>query len=433
MKAILYCENPGPRLAYTADYIFTQLLGLEVYITQDQFEYQSFSGVKCNYSRAGLSAQEVHIKPQGLLHEQGIREQDIASFLVDELPAIFASGPGFDLSFDVFSAVFFILSRYEEYLSFEADQHGRFPAQISWAHRNNCLSYPIVWEWTKLLKQAFQQKYSLWSPSSPGYAFQPTYDVDLPWAYLHRGLRGWGRVGLDVLKGDWPQVRARWSVLCRRQEDPFFTFLKLKELHEAAGVRPRIFWLLADSSREDINPSWRLSAYQQLIQEVGKWSDFGIHPSYYSWTSASTVERDKKRLETITDAAITHSRQHFLRLRLPDTYRALLAAGIRHDYTMGFAAEPGYRAGTAVPFRWYDLENEEVTELWIHSFVVMDVTLKQYRGYSAQKAAVVLQDLKDYCQKEALPFCTLWHNSSFSNLHGWDGWWEVYENLVRDV
>jgi len=433
MKAILYCEKPVPRLAYTADYVFTQLLGLEVRIVYDQSEYQSFAGIKCNYSRASFSAQEVHIKPQGLLSEQGIYEQEIASFLAGDLPAIFASGPGYDLPFDVFSAVFFILSRYEEYLPFEPDQHGRYPAQISWAHRNNCLSYPVVWEWTKLLKQAFQQKYSHWPSEGPGYAFLPTYDIDLPWAYLHRGLRGWGRLGLDVLKADWPQVRARWQVWRQRQEDPFFTFSQLQELHKTTGVRPRIFWLLADPSREDINPSWKLSAYQQLIREVSEWSDAGIHPSYYSWMSASTVDRDKKRLEMITDSVITHSRQHFLRLRLSDTYRALLAAGIRHDYTMGFASEPGYRAGTSVPFRWYDLEREEVTDLWVHPFAVMDVTLKQYRGYSVQEAAVVLQDLKDYCQKEGLPFCTLWHNSSFSNLHGWAGWWNVYEGVVRDI
>ncbi len=433
MEAIFYCEKPGPRLTYIVDYIFTQLLGLKVYITHNQVEYQSFIGIQCNYSSTKLSVREVQVKPHGLLHEQGIREQVVASFLAGELPAIFASGPGYDLSFDIFSAGFFVLSRYEEYLPFEPDQHGRYPAQISWAHRNNCLSFPILWEWTKLLKEALQEKHPLWQPRSPGYACLPTYDIDLPWAYLHRGLRGWGRVGLDLLKGDWPQVRARWQVKCQGRDDPFFTFPRLQGLHAATGVRPRIFWLLANSSREDINPSWKLNVYQKLIREVSEWSDAGIHPSYYSWQSASIIEQDKKRLESISGLEITHSRQHFLRLDLSTTYRALLAAGIRHDYTMGFASEPGYRAGTATPFRWYDLERDEETELWIHPFAVMDVTLKQYRGYSAQEAAAVLQDLKGYCQKEELPFCTLWHNSSFSDLHGWGGWWEVYEDLVRGV
>ena len=350
---------------------------------------------------------------------------------MEGLPAFFAVGPGCDLPFDVFSAVFFVLSRYEEQLPFEPDQHGRYPAQMSWAYRNNCLAYPIVWEWVKLLQQAIQQKYPLWEPRSPGYAHLPTYDIDLPWAYRHRGLRGWGRAGLDVIKGDWPQVRARWQVCRHLQEDPYFTFPLLRELHATSKVRPRIFWLLADSTREDSNPSWKSTAYQKLILEVKEWSDIGIHPSYYSWQDASVVKRDKNRLELITGTEVKHSRQHFLRLGLPATYRALLAAGVRHDYTMGFAAQAGYRAGTAVPFRWYDLEREEETALWVHPFVVMDVTLKQYQGYAAQEAAVVLKYLKDYCQKEALPFCTLWHNSSFSGLHGWEGWWQVYEDLYK--
>lgn len=432
MEVIFYCEEPSPRLAYTVEYVFTQLLGQKVNITHDKSEYQSFIGVHCNYSSRGLLADEVHVKPHGLLHEPGVCEQVISTFLVEDLPAFFASGPGYDLPFDIFSTVFFVLSRYEEYLPFEPDQHGRYPAQISWAYRNNCLSYPIVWEWVKLLQQAIQQKYPLWTHRSPGYSYLPTYDIDLPWAYLHRGLRGWGRAGLDILKGNWSQVQARWQVHCQRREDPYFTFSLLRELHAITEVRPRIFWLLADSTREDINPSWRSGAYQKLIGEVKEWSDTGIHPSYYSWQDASMVKRDKNRLEVISGTEITHSRQHFLRLRLPDTYRALLAAGIQHDYTMGFASATGYRAGTAVPFRWYDLEKEAATELWLHPFSVMDVTLKQYQGYAAQEAAVVLQGLKSYCQKEALPFCTLWHNSSFSNLHGWEGWWEVYAALVRD-
>jgi hypothetical protein len=431
MEAIFYCERPSTRLTYIVDYIFTQLLGVKVYVTHKEVDYQSFIGIRCNYSGTKICSKEVHIKPHGLLYEQGVEEQVVTSFLVGDQPAIFASGPGYDLPFDVFSASFFLLSRYEEYLHFESDIHGRFPARASWAARNNCLGYSVLWEWSKLLRAAFLQKYPRWQPKPPGYVFVPTYDIDLPWAYLHRGLRGWGRVGLDLLKRDWPQVGARWQVQQQGKADPFFTFPRLQKLHNDTGTRPRVFWLLANSTREDINPSWKLEAYQKLIREVSEWSDSGIHPSYYSWQTASVIERDKKRLETIINSGITHSRQHFLRLRLPDTYRALLAAGIRHDYSMGFAAQPGYRAGTTEPFFWYDLKEDKMTELLVHPFGVMDVTLKQYLGYSAEEAVEALKDMQEYCQKEGLQFCTLWHNSSFSSLHGWDGWWEVYEGLQK--
>ncbi|MBK6903037.1 MAG: hypothetical protein IPH04_09570 [Saprospirales bacterium] len=52
----------------------------------------------------------------------------------EELPALFpvleASGSGW--SFDLFAMVFFMLSRYEEYLISERDEHGRFPPPPVW-------------------------------------------------------------------------------------------------------------------------------------------------------------------------------------------------------------------------------------------------------------------------------------------------------------
>ena len=96
---------------------------------------------------------------------------------------------------------------------------------------------------------------------------------------------------------------------------------------------------------------------------------------------------------------------------------------------MGYAEQPGFRAGTSEPFHWYDLAAERKTDLLVFPFAVMDVTLKNYQQMSPQEAQVMLQDLQAYCQTEGLTFCTLWHNSSFSEAHGWAGWWEVYRSL----
>lgn len=429
MEAILYCEEPSPRLNYIAEYLFETLLGIRVVVTHHEAEYQSFVGLRCNYSKTTLTKEEVHIRPQSLLFEKGIKEQLITSSLVEGIPVCYSIGPGYSLPFDVFSASFFILSRYEEYLPYTADQHGRYPAKQAWAQRNNCMSYPIVWEWTKLLARALQKAFPQWEPTPPGYRFIPTYDIDIPWAYSHRGLRGWGRAGLDLFRGNWPQLQARWCTQTRQAEDPYFTFPRLAKLHQETGVKARIFWLLANPSKEDINPSYRLPAYQRLIRKVANWSSTGIHPSYYSWQEMAIIKRDKKRLEEITGQEITHSRQHFLRWQLPVTYRELLAAGIQHDHSMGFAEVVGYRAGTTEPFRWYDLEQEVCTDLWVHPFAAMDVTLKQYLQYAPEKAKERLLAMQAYCQEEKLSFCTLWHNSSFSEVHGWAGWWKAYQAL----
>ena len=53
---------------------------------------------------------------------------------------------------------------------------------------------------------------------------------------------------------------------------------------------------------------------------------------------------------------------------------------------MGFADEPGYRAGTSKPYFWYDLNSEKETALRVFPFVMMDATLKRYLGLSPDKA-----------------------------------------------
>jgi hypothetical protein len=398
-------------------------------ITTDVSVYQSFTGVRINYSEAPVALPEVHLRPHGLLAATGTAEVPISTFVIGDTPAFFASGPGYALPFDPLAASFFLLSRYEEYLPFTPDGHGRYPAQLSWAVRSGCLQRPVVMVWALLLAEAIQRVFPGWVPVRPGYRFLPTLDVDLPWAFRHRGLRGLVRAGLEVLQGQWPMVRARLNVFWGGAPDPYFTFPQLQELHEAAQIRPRIFWLLGDRSRHDVNPPSDHTAYQQLIRHTDTWSDSGIHPSYRSFGSLARLRTEQQRLARILGQPVTHSRQHFLRLQLPQTYQQLLAAGLRHDYTMGYAEAPGYRAGTTEPFRWYDLSCEQTTDLWVHPFVAMDVTLQNYQGLSATAAAACLQDLQTYCRREQLSFAILWHNSSFSALHGWAGWWAVYAGL----
>jgi hypothetical protein len=93
---------------------------------------------------------------------------------------------------------------------------------------------------------------------------------------------------------------------------------------------------------------------------------------------------------------------------------------------MGYADAPGYRAGTSEPFYWFDLEHNTVTELLVHPFVVMDVTLRKYLALPPEEAQERIQRLRAYCSAQGLSFTTLWHNSSFAPHHGWAGWEQVY-------
>jgi hypothetical protein len=125
------------------------------------------------------------------------------------------------------------------------------------------------------------------------------------------------------------------------------------------------------------------------------------------------------------------SRQHYLMLSFPHTYQQLQKLGIREDYSMGYAANSGFRAGTFTPFRFYDLTTECETTLVIHPFAVMDVTLRHYLKLTPDDALERIKQLIDKVRKVDGTFTSLWHNESLSEHGVWKGWRGIFEGMVE--
>ena len=160
-------------------------------------------------------------------------------------------------------------------------------------------------------------------------------------------------------------------------------------------------------------------------------STTGLHPSYAASRDPELVGIEKARLEDCLKRPINRSRQHYLRLRIPETYRNLLRHGIRADYTMGYGDGVGWRAGTNQPFPWYDLEKEKETRLRVHPFAAMDVTLRNYLGFTAEEAERAVLSIYTAALPYGGPFMLLWHNSSFAPDYGWEDWKDMYVRLVE--
>ena len=61
--------------------------------------------------------------------------------------------------FDIFSAVFYLASRYEEYGGFTPDAHQRFPPEASILHKTESFEFPLINLWVKELKEALLLKW----------------------------------------------------------------------------------------------------------------------------------------------------------------------------------------------------------------------------------------------------------------------------------
>jgi hypothetical protein len=331
---------------------------------------------------------------------------------------------------DVFALCFFFLSRYEEYLPFAADTLGRFPSSQSLSARKGITHRAILDELVQLLATVLAAQFSgeVQAPDNE-FAIQSTVDVDQAWAYKYKT---WRSIAGRIYGSDWRGLVDAIKVSLDRSKDPFDTFDYLQRMHAECGVRCRIFFLAAAKRGPlDKNHSPALPEFRQLVRSIASWADTGVHPSAQSNQSDQLLHSEVEVVAAMTGKRVLASRQHFLLIQVPETFRRLLSNGINHDYSMGWADVPGYRAGTAFDFQWYDLLADAPTELRIHPFQVMDVTLKNYLQLDCKEAQVYVNTMISYAKLIGIPFTCIWHNSSFGLKGEWKGWTAVYESILR--
>jgi hypothetical protein len=450
---LFFSHNVTPRLQYTVASIVAPLLGVEIAFTQDKNAFSSSNLPKINYSDARLTINEVFIQTHDLLFENNIKP-----ILIENDADFFThtnASNATDFDFDVFARIFFLVSRYEEYNRDASvfDVHQRFPSTQSVASKLNFLQQPLVNQYVIALSEKLKSYFPTIHFELPTYRFEPTFDIDRAWLYRNLGWdRQLGSFLKDILRGSFKNALKRVKILRGLSHDPYFTFADIQTWHEQHNLPLVVFWLLGDYAKFDKNIKWTNPEFQALIQAFDRDFKVGIHPSYRSNDDISILTEEVNRLKLIKsrqdgeqsrrdfDGGLeprrrldTPSRQHFLKLTFPETYRRLLSVGILEDWTMGYADETGFRASIATPFPWFDLEKNEQTRLMIHPFQAMDVTLNNYLKLSPEAATERLRTLIYTCREVGGTFTTLWHNDNLAEMDGWRGWKVVYERLLQDA
>ena len=421
------------RLGYTLKVVFNHLLHAEYSITTDAQYFLQYGDAKLSYGRERLG-DSLFIKSHRLLFETTIEDQEPRAECTDGQWILFpVYGRDLDFSFDPLAAVFYMVSRYEEYLPHHKDIHGRFMSSESLAFQKGFLDQPVVDQWTRMIKEKIAERYPDYEMPHQSYLFEQTVDIDAAWAYLHKGVY---RSTLGFLRDffarrDLSEVVRRFRVLCHREPDPYDSFdYILNSPHRAPGEHLIFFALLADYGPYDKPASYLNRHMRELVQHLDDYAKLGIHPGYNTLERPLSADQEIKRLGDIIHRPIIRSRFHFLRFQLPVSYRIIQRAGISDDYSMGFADAVGFRAGISVPYPFYDLERDHENELLIHPFCVMDTTLKKYLNLSPEEGLEQYKRLIDSIRAVDGTYTCIIHNQNLTDLYGWAGWREVYEQMA---
>ncbi|MEM7161497.1 MAG: polysaccharide deacetylase family protein [Bacteroidota bacterium] len=420
---LLYVEHNNPRLAFVIQFLNTHFLAEEAIITDKSDLFQNSKYLRLNYSHRELDC-DIHVQPEGMLIEEVIRDYSDP----------FSSDISERMKGDIFSRIFYSLSRYEEYQIQERDEHGRFSDRFLSAELKKQKKTPYLDKAIIDFFQKLENKHSLKLLKPRTFNLVCTFDIDIAYAYRGRSaLRNLASRAKNFVNSRHTENRERKQVLSGIEKDPFDTYAFLKEAQQKYRFNFRYFFLLSKRSKFDLGLNPQNEELRSLVQQITEYAQVGLHPSYLSHKSFQKLEEERNCLEGITGATCSISRQHYLKFQLPETYRQLIQLGIKEDYSMGFSDSVSCRAGTAFPFLWFDLEKNESTDLLIYPLHFMDSTFiyssDKTEGDAEKELFLLMKVIKD----QGGNFIMNWHNNHLGDTERFFIWRELFEKVLSSA
>lgn len=432
MEVLVYTQRYTHRTGYIFRFIFEEILGVNVRFTSSYTEVKAHMGVLISYFKTRVK-DGIHVVPHNLLIEDSITPQQINLFEWNKLTAFFKTSDEADIPFDLFAASFYLVSRYEEYLNFNPDKHGRYPSSISLAAKAGFLDQPLIDQWAYQLVAVIQKKYPAFEIHKRKFSTITTIDVDNAYAFSHKGiLRSVLGSFLSLAKLNFFELYYRIKVYFKISKDPYDVY---DQLFDLLKQNEKVIWFIpvADPGPYDRNLSVRNKGVRKLIKEIGRKYRVGIHPSYRSGINVERLRLEISSLVNILDKEISCSRQHFIRILLPYTYRNLVVSGITEDYSMGYTDKVGFRASTCTPFKFFDLLQNRVINLLVYPFQTMDFTYLEVLKYTPEKTVQDVVTLAKRVKEVDGTFISIWHNEYFSDYTNWKGWNIVLPSVIEEL
>ncbi len=426
---LIYTHHKTPRIIYAIDLVFNHVLNLTYELTDNEEYFEKHQNPKLAYTtksmQSGLFIQSTDVMFKSTIEPVALDFNEHFS----NYPKFFLSHTNDFLGYDLFAMVFYFASRFEEYMPSKLDEHQRFQAEKSIAFQFNFLNIPFlniaINEFGEKLKHEFPEiQYK-----QRAFNFLSTIDIDNAFAYAHKGLkRNIGGLLKDVYYLKFRYLIKRIQSNLNDINDPYNTFDLIDAIHQETKIPLQYFVLIGDYGSYDKNPNYKNSGFKKLLKSLSLNYTVGLHPSYNSYNSIEYIEKEKQRLEDILEKKITSARCHFLKLKLPQTYRAFIEFGITDDYTMIYPSQSGFRTGLCTPYPWFDLQKNERTNLILHPSIIMEGTLRDYMHLTPEYANLEISMLLNKVKQVGGEFISVWHNDSF--VKSQKDWINVYKQLL---
>ena len=186
------------------------------------------------------------------------------------------------------------------------------------------------------------------------------------------------------------------TLLPKLFNDKWWNFKALRTVESNLGLRSVWYFLNQDGSPHDAKYTWDEPRVQQLIKYLESEScEIGLHGSIKTALNQNSMLEAKAKLESLTAHPVVGTRQHFLKMTVPNTLGIQQQVGLLYDSTMGFAEHEGFRTSYCYPYHPYDHMNDCMLDIWEFPLAIMDTTYLGYRHLNYTQMTQATQVLVD--------------------------------------
>jgi hypothetical protein len=429
---IVFSNKISNRLSYVCEFIFNSVFKVNFILTENKNEFEASTLAKINYSDTPI-INSFQIFPSSLLFEKGVNEKKPTPEFENNLIYFFKNNKPTNFHFDVFASVFYFVSRYEEWQNYEKDAHGRFELNQSILFKNNFHLRPVVDIWIEELKLALQIKYTSIQFPKREFKIIATIDVDNLYAYKSKGfVRTFGASLKDLLRFDFKNLTRRIKVISNKIPDPFDIYEDFSKFCNEKNISLIYFFLFKGGTKFDRTVNPLSNSFNKAFESIKRYKAFiGLHPSYYSSKKVNLFTKEVNNFSHKLNMQVKLSRQHYLIFDIRTTPNLLLENKILADFSMGFASGAGFRAGTSMPFYYYNISAEEKTNLLLVPFCAMDGAYFIYNKMDTLEAQSSMEKIKEEIKKLNGLFITVFHERTFAQ-HLYKGFGEMYKKLLSN-
>ncbi len=319
-----------------------------------------------------------------------------------------------NIGLDIIGSAFFMLSRMEEFLLDEVDIHKRFPASASLAVKENFYKIPVVDVYARLINVCLNKLNPNISIKKKNVKILPSHDLD----HLSKldNLRSVaGAVKRGLFRASSIKHSSHYLKEFLNRKNPFDQIQNLVKMSEAISSKATFYFLVGKKGKYDSGH------FDKYVSEAERYKNeiragghsIGLHPSYSSGINLMELKEEKKKLEDWLGDRVFESRQHYLRLKIPETYQNLETVGIKTDSSIAYSEFPGFRAGTSREFQVFDLSSGKCLNLKERPLIAMDTSILKDISKSISEKFDEIEKIKSQIKANGGNWSFLIHNSNF--------------------